>query len=257
MTTDTLPALLRAEWTKIRTLRATSWALALVPVLATAVAAAGNLSVRVALDRGSDRVRPDFDPVGAGFTGLQIGQFALIAFGVLVIGGEYGSGRIRTSLTAVPCRDRFFAGKALTVAALALPAGALGAALSFGTGQLALGPHGVGATTGDAPRALLGAPLYCVPLCLFALGTATVLRSTALSLTVLFAQVFVVTPVLARLPGIREVARYLPDHAGSQIFRTGGDADPGLGPWTGLAVLAVWTALALAAGRYALRRRDV
>ncbi len=55
--------------------------------------------------------------------------------------------------------------------------------------------------------------------------------------------------------GVAEgVAAYLPDRAGQQVlFQTpAGD----VGPWTGLAVTALWAAAALLAGWRAVHRRD-
>ncbi|MFF3074568.1 hypothetical protein [Kitasatospora sp. NPDC057936] len=89
-------------------------------------------------------------------------------------------------------------------------------------------------------------------MCLFSLGIATMLRSTALSLSLLFALVFVLSPVANTIPALRTLARYLPDHAGAEVMK----ADPALSPGTGLLVLAVWTTTALLAGYLTLRSRD-
>ncbi|MGW7447716.1 hypothetical protein [Kitasatospora sp. NPDC054795] len=78
------------------------------------------------------------------------------------------------------------------------------------------------------------------------------LRRTALTLTPLFAFVFVLPPVADAVPVLRSAARYLPDHAGAEVMK----ADPGLDPATGLLILAAWTAAALLAGWLALRSRD-
>lgn len=45
-----------------------------------------------------------FDPPFASSYSLTIGQLALVVFGVLIIGGEHGSGTIRASLAAIPRR---------------------------------------------------------------------------------------------------------------------------------------------------------
>ncbi|MEU3959813.1 hypothetical protein AB0F42_08310 [Streptomyces buecherae] len=50
------------------------------------------------------------------------------------------------------------------------------------------------------------------------------------------------------------MTRFLPDAAGQGVPHTTPWA--GLGPWSGLAVLAAWTLLLAAAGWRALERRD-
>ena len=50
------------------------------------------------------------------------------------------------------------------------------------------------------------------------------------------------------------VADFLPDRAGQAVLH--GTGDGALGPWQGLAVTALWTTAAVAAGARAVRRRD-
>lgn len=254
MLSNSLVAVLTAEWTKIRSLRSTLITLALVLVVSVGIGVLNGTSVRSAIDRGSDLVRPDFDPVNSGFVGLSFGQLCLVAFGVLLVCGEYGSGTIRGSLAAVPRRGLLYASKIVAGAAVALVLTYLTAVVAFLASQQALGPYGV--SLGAAIRPVFGAPLYLTLVCLLAIGVGTLLRSTALSLTVLFSLIFVVSPVANSISVLREVARYLPDQAGSQIMKVGAQADPVLGPWTGLLVLAGWTAAALLGGYVVLQKRD-
>ena len=255
MASNATAAVLAAEWAKIRTLRSTLLAPALAVLLTVGLTLVSCASVRAELDDGGDRLSPDFHPVDAGFVGLQFGQLALVAFGALLMTGEYGSGMIRTSLAAVPERGRFYAGKLLVAAAVALPVSVLGVAVSYPLSQALLGPYGVRLGEGAAWRAVLGAPLYTTLMCLLAVGVAALLRGTARTLTVLLGTVFALSPLANALPGVREVARFLPDHAGSQVM-TVGRADDVIGPWYGLGVLAAWTAAAVLAGLLAVRRRD-
>ncbi|MGW2253229.1 hypothetical protein ACWCXH_23975 [Kitasatospora sp. NPDC001660] len=144
----------------------------------------------------------------------------------------------------------------LTVAGLVLPPALLVAVptafLTFLASQTALGPHGVELSHPGALRAVLGACLHLTLMCLFSLGIATMLRSTALSLSLLFAFTFVLSPVANTIPALRTAACYLPDHAGAEVMK----ADPGPSPGTGLLVLAAWATAALLAGYLTLRGRD-
>jgi ABC-2 type transport system permease protein len=247
---------LRAEWTKIRTLRSTVVTLALVFAIAVVLGAVSLTSVRIAFDRGLPLVREDFEPVTDSMVSVLYAQLALVAFGVLVICGEYSSGMIRTSLTATPNRGRFYAGKIVVVAAVALVLSYTTVFATFLTARWSLGKYGPSWSSDGAVRVVLGTPLYLTLLCLFALGVGTLVRHTALALTVMLSFVFVLSPLATVVPGLREVARYLPDQAGSSIVKVGQQADPVIGPWTGLLVLAAWTAVSLIGGYLVLRGRD-
>src|SRR5688572_27249736 len=100
--------LVRAELTKLRTLRAT------VVTLAAAIAVGAGLSLLVSRAlRTADDDR--FDALFAAFYGLTLAQIALVALAVQAIGAEYRSGSIRASLAAVPRRGAFFAAKVVAV----------------------------------------------------------------------------------------------------------------------------------------------
>jgi hypothetical protein len=58
--------------------------------------------------------RAAFDPVGDPLSGFQFGELALGALGVLAVSTEYGTGMIRTTLTATPRRGLIYAAKTLT-----------------------------------------------------------------------------------------------------------------------------------------------
>ncbi|MEO3751499.1 ABC transporter permease [Streptomyces sp. B6B3] len=255
MASNATAAVLAAEWTKIRTLRSTL----LTPVFAVLVTVGLTVvscaSVRAELDDGGDRLSDDFHPVDSGFVGLQIGLLALVAFAALLVTGEYGSGMIRTSFAAVPDRRLFYAGKLLAVTAVVLPASLLSVGVSYPVSQAILGPHGVPLGEGASWRAVLGAPLYVTLLCLLAVGVAALLRTTARTLSLLLGALFALSPLANALPGVREVARFLPDHAGAQVM-TVGRADEVIGPWYGLGILAAWTVALVLGGLLAVRRRD-
>jgi hypothetical protein len=87
------------------------------------------------------------------------------------------------------------------------------------------------------------------------------LRSSVASLAVLLPLLFLGSQGLGNVPKVKVVTQYLPDQAGSVIFHLFGP--PGnpvfgrdFGPWTGLAILALWTAAALTGGYLVLRHRD-
>ncbi|MFD8478101.1 ABC transporter permease [Kitasatospora sp. NPDC059673] len=252
MSSNALTAVVRAELTKIRTVRSTLLPLVLVPVVSVGIGVLSCASARSAIDRKSRLLRPDFNPLDAGFVGVQIGQLTLIAFAVLLVCAEYGSGMIRTSLAAVPDRGLFHLSRITAAGGVALLVAVPTVFLSFLASQTALGPYGVELSRPGALRAAVGACLYLTLMCLFSVGVATLLRSTALALTLLYALVLVLPPVANAVPGLRTAARYLPDQAGTELMK----ADPTLAPGWALLVLAAWTAAALLAGHLTLRGRD-
>jgi ABC-type transport system involved in multi-copper enzyme maturation permease subunit len=254
---NSLLAVVRSEWTKLRTLRSTWLTLLLALVISVGIGLVSGGSARSAFESGNaDLVRPDFNPIDAGFIGLVYGQLSLVAFGILLVGGEHSSGSIRASLAAVPQRGLFYVGKLAVGIAVALPASLAMAFSSWPATQLGLGPYGASIQEPGVLRAVFGAALYTTLIGVFAAGVAAILRSSVLSMAVLIPFFFIIGPILANLPGVREVARYLPDQAGQQIMTVGPPGGGALGPGWGLMVLVAWTVAALAGGYLLLRHRD-
>lgn len=249
-------AVLLAEITKIRTVRATPATLLLAFALSVGL---GRLVAEALVgqrDPGSA-----FDPLFAAFYSLTLGQLALVAFGVLVVGGEYGSGTIGASLLAVPRRGLFYAAKLGAGTAVAGAVSAVTVPATFLAAQAALGPEGVSATAPGVPTALLSACLYLTLICLFSMGVAAMLRGSALALGILLPLFFLGSQGLGNIPAIKAVTQYLPDQAGAVALHLAGPQDDprwarDYGPWTGLGILALWAAAAVLGGHLVLRRRD-
>ncbi|SHF61156.1 ABC transporter permease subunit [Streptoalloteichus hindustanus] len=252
-----LGAQIRAEWTKMASLRAVPLLLALTCVLPVVLGAVSGWSVRNAFDKKLNIVRADFSPVNSGHYPLLYAQVLVIAFAVLVVGSEYGSGTIRASLAAVPRRGVFYLGKVVAGAVPAAVVAVIAAVGGFLATQWGLGDYAVAADDPDILPTTAGAAVYLVLMYAVSVGVATVLRGTALASAVLIVLVMVLSPLLNRFPTLRPVARYLPDHAGTQLMTVGESADPGLSPLAGLVVLVAWAAVALLGGYLALRAREV
>ncbi|MEI7033971.1 ABC transporter permease [Streptomyces pratensis] len=253
-TTAAFPAALRAEFIKLRTLRSTAWTLAAALTVTTGVGVMLSLLNRYASAPDGGEPLVD-DPVFVSFSGMTLGQLAMILFGTLAVTGEYTSGMVRTSLQAVPDRALFLAAKTTAVGVTALAAGLLTAGAAFFAGQAALGPYGTSLGEPGVARAVLGACVYQALLAMFAVGAAMALRTALLSVGVLFPFFFLISPTLSLIPATRDVAPYLPDAAGMLIMQV--ESAPGpLGPWSGSAVMVLWVAAALAAGCLVLRGRD-
>lgn len=260
--TATLMPLLRSEWIKIRSIRATVWTVALTLVLSAGLAFLFGSSFRAGFDEMDAQRRATFDPLFATFYSLTIGQLALVVLAVFVVTGEFSTGTIRTSLVAVPSRSAFFSGKVLAGALLAAAVALVTVPLTFVAAQAGLGPHGTTFSAHGTAQAALGACLYLTLMYLFATGVATLLRGSIPTLAVLLPLLFLGSQGLGNVPKVKVVAQYLPDQAGMVIMHIVGQAgDPRFarpyGPWTGLGIMALWAAAALIAGYIAFRRRDV
>ncbi|MGW1293075.1 ABC transporter permease subunit [Streptomyces sp. NPDC002533] len=245
------------EWTKMRTLRSPQWNLALFFLVSVGIALLTGYFMRGVYDDMNAQARADFDPVSTGFSGLRLGLIALVVFGVLTVTSEYASGTISSSLTAVPRRGTFYAAKVLTGSATAFVASLVVVIVSFFATQVALGDaRSVSLSDDGVPGALVGAVLYTTLLCAFSIGLATVLRSSALTMGILIPLFFMVSTILNNLPGVKTFAQFLPDVAGGLVLFTEPPEDTVLTAWSGMAVLAAWTAAAVALGFVAMRRRD-
>ncbi len=257
---------LHAEWTKLRTLRATGWAGAALVALTVALSA--FVCSALTTQGGSPGMPGDEDVVMNSLSGVVLGQIAAVTLGTLAVTGEYASGMIRTTLTATPSRWRVLTAKALVVVAMSLPLGLLASAAAFAVGQPIL--HGNGfeyangypaASLADPAtlRAVSGSGLYLCLVSLLALGVGTILRHTGASVTTVLGLLLVPYMVTLTLPdGVREpLQRLSPMSAGLAVQRTvpRHDSVP-IGEWAGLGVLGLWTAAALAVAFVLLHRRD-
>jgi ABC-2 type transport system permease protein len=259
-----LPDALRAEWTKLRTAPGTAWILAAISVLTVAVGAATAAATRCGTGTGCP-----IDPTKVSLTGVQVGQAVVAVLAVLVISGEYSTGMIHTTFTAMPRRAMVLAAKAAVLTGLVLPAavaavaGSLAAARLIMTGNGITAAHGfavVSVAYGPTVRAATGAVLYLALVGLLSLGIATIVRDSAAATGAVLGMLYV-PPIIALFLGSERtwqhwVERYTPVNAGMAILNTTGVHSLIISPWVGLGVLAAWAAAALLAAGVLLRLRD-
>ncbi|MEU1460867.1 ABC transporter permease subunit [Streptomyces sp. NPDC005727] len=229
---------LHAEWIKIRTLRSLVGSLAAV-LLAT-----------VAFSALSSADADDTDPLFSVFFGINLGQIAAIAFGTTAVSSEFRGGALRLTLAAVPDRRRWFAAKVTAIALPVLATGLLTGLVTLLVGKAVLGDSGP--TWSEGLRGAVGCGLHLTLMALFAAGLTAVLRSGVATLSVLIPFLLIVSFVIGDMSS--GVADLLPDRAGQVALHSAHDG--ALGPWTGLAVAALWAAAALSAGAWSVRRRD-
>ncbi|MDA0567910.1 ABC transporter permease [Streptomonospora sp. S1-112] len=237
-----------AEWTKLWSLRST-WTCLATAVLLTAGPAALGATVLESGGQVANMTAHGMLP-----TVVMLSQFALVAVASLIITGEYATGAVRTTLTAVPVRGRVLAAKALVLVAAVFPVGLALGGVSIGISTVVFGDAMVFEAEHVA-HAVLGTAGYLTAVSLFALGLGTALRSTAGTITATVG-VLIGVPMFSTMLNnetILEIASYLPADAGLPLMM--GSTDPYGWP-AGAALLGAWAAAALAAGYAALRLRD-
>jgi ABC-2 type transport system permease protein len=243
---------LRAEWTKLRTDAAIAW-LVLASVALTVALSAAVAAARTA---GS----ADLDTTKLSLVGVDLGQATVAILGVTVISGEYATGMIRTTLTAIPRRIAVLATKAATLTAVVVVAATVAVLGSLLAAGLVL-PSGVplSLTAGSTVRAAVGSVLYLALIALLSLGVAFAVRDSAVAIGVVLSLLYLF-PILIQAVSDQDWQRHLqqiaPMNAGLAIQNTVHLRGLPISPWSGLGVLAAWAAAALVLGGLTLRLRD-
>ena len=251
---------LRAELTKFRSLRSTMWTLLAAVVLMIGLGALFSGVTASQYHTFNWAQRAAFNPVSTSLTGVIFAVVAFGVLGVLVMGGEYSTGMIRSSLTAVPRRLPVLWGKVAVFAGSILPVSLVASFVSFVLGQALLNSHhlGVPVTAHDALRSVIGTALYVTVAGLIGVALGALLRNTAAGIAT-FTAVFFVIPLLAVLlpASISDhLAQYLPSNAGSVIWGGAALVPNALSPWTGFALLCGYAVVLVGAGAWRLRRSD-
>jgi ABC-2 type transport system permease protein len=270
-----------SEWIKLRSLRSTWWSIGVALLISV------GLGILFSALRGNDiQAHGGFEPdqTALSLRGFYLAQLAVGVLGVLFITGEYSTGMIRASLSAIPKRVPVWAAKISIFAIVIFTITLIAAFVAFLGGQAALsgykfqgqftitpgkitiysGPNattwhslGVPITNPGSLRAIFGAALFMVGVGLLGLGCGFIIRNTGGAIAALFG-LLLVLPLLAQaLPSElqRHVTKFLPLLAGTAGMNTVGGTDQ-LAPWSGLGVFAIYVVAALGIGLYVLKRRD-
>jgi ABC-2 type transport system permease protein len=266
----------RSEWIKLRTLRSTFWCYLIVIVLtiglaalvASAIPADGAVGARAGAAAAAP-VAPDSTWLTVSTIGVTFGQLVVAVLGALMITGEYGTGMIRSTFTAVPARLPAIAAKALVFGVvtfvLTLAALVVGALLAAPI----LDGRGIHPDLGNGSvwLALVGAAGYLTLLGILAMAIGLIIRvsagaiATALGLVLVVPIIFTLLERLITADWPRNVAAFLPSDAGGRAYayRPTGGVTGGiltLDGAQGLLVLAAWCVLAAVIGAVLVKRRD-
>jgi hypothetical protein len=257
-------ALLRSEWTKLRSVRST-WIIAALAIgLSIGFSAAIALVSGLTHDSWNDTVAARFDPILTTLGGWLVGMIVMITLSVTSVTSEYGSRTIRTTFILNPQRNRIFAAKAIVLAALGLAITAVALPGMFFVSQPIFAHYGLATasvTDHDAQRYLIAVVILQGFICtLIPFSFAWLLRGAASAITTAIG--FSVLPwmLTAAVPDwvSAHVFRYMPDNAKDSILGVSkSDAVTHLSQTPAMIVVSAWIIGLLAIAAVSLNRRDV
>jgi hypothetical protein len=250
----------RSEWTKFRSLRSTVWTLLISVVLSIGLGAVFSAVSASQYHTFSPADRAAFNPISTSLDGMMFAQLAIGVLGVLLISGEYGTGMIRSSLTAVPRRLPVLWAKLGVFAGVVFAVTLVTSFISFFLGQALLSSQhlNVAISAPGALRSVIGAALYATVAGMIGMAVGGLLRNTAAGISTFVAVFFVIPPLTSLLPSSwsSHFVQYLPSNAGEVLFGGGRGLAHPLAPWTGFGVLCIYAAVLIGFAAWRLRRAD-
>ncbi len=256
----TQPRVVRSEWTKLRSLRSTLWSLVAAVVLGIGLPCVFAAVTSSHWGGMSPHERADRHPLDIALAGVNVAQLAIGVLGVLVISGEYGTGMIRATMSAVPTRLPVLWAKAAVFAVVTFVLMLPTVLIAFFASQAIVGhiaPLDISLSAPGVTRAVVGGALYLTVLGVICLGLGAIVRNTAGGIALFAGIFFVVPPLMNILPSSwnNAVSPYLPAAAGRDVFSlTAGAHD--LGHWAGFGLFCGYGAAAIAIAAVLLVRRD-
>ena len=264
--------ILKSEWIKLMSLRSTIWCYSILVFLTITLALLFGSTISLegaTFDSAGEQALA----VQAATLSVGMSQLVIAVLGALVITGEYGTGMIRSTLTAVPTRLPALFGKVVVFGVVTFVislASILVAALL--TAPLLAG-NGVDVDMADPAywSALVGAAGYLALSGIFATAIGTIVRNSAGAIAVVLGFILVIPTIvqvfalITLQEWIANLSAFLPSNAGARMYAyvaENASTDPfGLGglvlePWQGALVLLAWIAGLLVLASVLLKRRD-
>jgi ABC-2 type transport system permease protein len=249
-----------SEFTKFRTVRSTLWTLLVAVVLMIGLSALFSAVTASQYHTFSPADRATFNPVSISLGGMMFAVVAFGVLGVLMISGEYSTGMIRSSLTAVPRRLPVLWGKLAVFAGVIFSVSLVASFISFFLGQALLNSHqlGVSITAPGALRSVIGAALYVSVAGMIGVALGALFHNTAAGIATFAGIFFVIPPLTGLLPASisDHLSQYLPSYAGEAVWGGTRGVTDALSPWAGFALLCAYAVVLIAAAAVRLRRVD-
>jgi ABC-2 type transport system permease protein len=251
---------IRSEWTKLHSLRSTRWS-----VLAAVVLTIGLPAIFAAVTSShwghmSSHERADRHPLDIALAGVNLSQLAVGVLGVLVVTGEYATGMIRATFTAVPKRLPVLWAKIVVFGVVTFVLMLPCVLIAFWVSQAILSRHHILQISLSAPgvaRSVVGGAVYLMLFGVFCMALGAIVRNTAGGIATFVALFFVIPPLLNVFPTSWQNAinPWIPNSAWRSIFQLT-HSSHSLSPAGGLAVSLGYIAFAVALTAFLLVRRD-
>ncbi|MEU5535566.1 ABC transporter permease [Streptomyces sp. NPDC020362] len=249
---------LASEWTKIKSVRSTMWTLGVFILLVVGIGLLTGVAVR-----GSSSDLSGQTVLSLGFFGVLIGIMCIITLGVLTTASEYGTGMIRTTMTACPSRGRVLAAKSIVFFVLAFVVTLATVSFVAMVQTSMLKGHGASSpSTGEWLKATFGISLYIALLGLVSLLIGSVIRHSAGAITIMIGAVLapLVIALFMNASSLQSVQKALLEYSiPSQmgVFYDNTLSHSGPSGWDPLWIILGVTAAAYAGAYALLQNRDV
>ncbi|MEV5440286.1 ABC transporter permease subunit [Streptomyces sp. NPDC052682] len=246
-----------SEWTKIKSVRSTMWTLGVFLLLVVGIGVLTGLVVA-----GSDPAEVGENTLGLGFFGLLLGSICIITLGVLTTASEYGTGMIRTTMTACPSRGRVLAAKAIVFFLVAFVVTLVSASLVAFLHVTMLEGEVRSPSGQQWLKGTVGVSLYIALLGTVSLAIGSIIRHSAGAITVMIGAVL--APLVIALfmfsQSLEDVRQFLleysiPNQLG--VFYANSLTQSGPSGWDPLWIMLGVTAAAFAGAYALLEKRDV
>lgn len=246
---------LRSEWIKLWSLRSTVWSFALIIAFTLGLCVTVGLVISPPDDQ-ANQTFANLTATNAATLAVMINQLVIAVLGTLVISGEYATGQIRSTFTAVPGRTAVLLAKAVVfaISTFVLSLCSMVGAYFVNAPLLArVGIH-TSILTPEVGLPFLGAAFFLTATGLIALGIGAICRSTAVGLSASLGLILVAPSVLTVIHSGWSMAinLWLPSVAGMSLFLTAGQ----LQSFTAILVMLGWVAVLYAVATLLLKQRD-
>ena len=286
----TFMGVLRSEWIKFRSLRSTQLLLAFTFLAVVGVGtmaawlrgvaiqafmefgvagpgrpgvpapAAPKMTVDQAINAASAQ---GLNIYGTPIAGLQLGILVIGTLAVLLISSEFGTGMIRSTMTAVPKRLPVFAAKAIVLIVVSYVLTLAAAFVTFLISIPILHAYGItmSLSMDGVLYSILMGGVYVAGAAMIGLSLGTLIRSSAGSIVVLVALFFLLqigTQLLKLIPGNfwQYVEQYIPSVSGGRMLEIG-DKAAFITPLAGGLIFLAWIVLFTVPAIISLKTRDV
>jgi len=249
---------LASEWTKIKSVRSTIWTLGVFVVLVVGI----GLLAGVVVGNSSSDLSTE-NALSYGFFGLLLGTMCIVTLGVLTTASEYGTGMIRTTMTACPSRGRVLAAKSIVFFSVAFVVTLAASTLVAFADVSLLEVNGArDPSSSEWLKGTVGVSLYIALLGLLSLVVGSVIRHSAGAITIMIGAVL--APLVIALfmfsQSLEDVRQKLFEYSipnQMSVFYSNSLTDSGPSGWDPLWIIVGVTAVVFAGAVTLLEKRDV